>query len=118
MSQTFVTSGRVMTYTAPSGGVTAGTPVLIGAVLVVPRTTVAQTLPFDGDAEGVHKAMPKATGQTWSEGALLYWDNSAKNFTTTATSNTRAGSAAAAAATGDTTGSVRLDGIAVGGAAP
>lgn len=118
MSQTFVSPGRVMTYTAPSGGVIAGTPLLIGAVLVVPRTTVAQGLPFDADAEGVHKLMPKATGQVWAEGALLYWDNTARNFTTTATANTRVGSAGAAAASGDTTGTVRLDGIAVGGAAP
>lgn len=118
MSQTFVQPGLVMTFTAPTGGVTAGTPVLIGALLVVPRTSVAVGLPFDGDACGVHKLMPKATGQTWAEGALLYWDNTAFKFTTTATANTRVGSAVVAAASGDTTGTVRLDGIAVGGAAP
>jgi predicted RecA/RadA family phage recombinase len=117
MSQTYVSSGRVMTFTAPTGGVTAGTPVLIADLLVVPRNTVAQTLPFDADAEGVHKLMPKATGQAWVEGAILYWDNSAFKFTTTANANRRAGVAAAAAAGGDTTGSVRLDGIALGGAA-
>lgn len=117
MSQTFVSSGRVVTLTAPSGGVIAGTPLLIVDLLVVPRTTVAQTLPFDGDVEGVHKLMPKATGQTWAEGAILYWDNTAFKFTTTATANRRAGVAVAAALTGDTTGIVRLDGIALGGAA-
>lgn len=118
MSQTFVSSGRVVPFTAPTGGVTAGTPVLISDLLVVPRTTVAATLPAEGDAEGIHKSMPKATGQTWAEGAILYWDNTAKNFTTTATANRRAGTAVVAAASGDTTGTVRLDGIALGGAAP
>lgn len=117
MSQTFVSPGRVATLTAPSGGVVAGTPVLIVDLLVIPRETVAQTLPFDGDVEGIHKGVPKATGQVWAEGAILYWDNTAGKFTTTATANRRAGAAVVAALSGDTTGTVRLDGIALGGAA-
>lgn len=109
MSTTFIQTGNVLTLTAPTGGVVAGTPVLIGNLLVVPRVTAAQTLPFDADTEGVH-TLPKATGQTWAEGVLLYWDDAAKKITTTSTSNYRIGCAVVAAASGDTTGVVKLTG--------
>ncbi len=81
----FIKSGDVLTFTAPTGGVVSGTPYLIGNQLVVAATTVAQTLPFEGWTEGVF-TVPKASGQVWAEGVLVYWDNSAKNFTTTSTS--------------------------------
>lgn len=48
----------------------------------------------------------KATGEAWTMGAKLYWDDTAKKFTTTATANTLCGYAAAPAASADTTGSV------------
>lgn len=110
MARNFVQPGNVVTLTAPTGGVVAGTVYLIGTLLVVAQNTVAQTLPFEGMVIGVF-TLPKATGQAWTEGAKVYWDNTAKNFTTTSTSNTLAGVAVAAAASGDTTGSVRLDGV-------
>lgn len=109
MATNFIQPGDCLTLTAPTGGVVAGTAYLIGNLLVVATTTVAQTLPFEGCVEGVF-TLPKATGQTWTEGALLYWDNTNKNLTTTSTSNYRVGCAVAAAASGDTTGKVRLTG--------
>jgi len=112
MSRTFIQCGDVLTLTAPTGGVTSGTPVLIGGLLVVPRTTAAQTLPFDADTEGVHY-LPKATGTAWTEGQLLYWDDTAKKVTTVSTSNYRIGCASAAAASGDTSGYIKLNGHAV-----
>ena len=105
----FIQPGNVVTLTAPSLGVVTGTPYKIGQLIVVAAASVAQTLPFEGATRGVF-TLPKATGQTWSEGALVYWDNSAKKFTTTSGGNTLAGCAVAEAATGDATGSVRLDG--------
>lgn len=109
MGTSYQKPGEVLQFTAPTGGVTKGVPVLIGALPVVPLDTVAQTLPFRGYTQGVH-LLPKASGQTWSEGSLLYLDNSAHNVTTTSTSNYRLGVATAAAASGDTTGYVRLNG--------
>ena len=58
--------------------------------------------------EGV-LTLAKATGQTWAQGVLIYWDNTAKNCTTTLTSNKLIGVATAAALTGDTVGNVRLN---------
>lgn len=112
MAKTFIQEGCTLTFTAPTGGVTAGTPVLIGNVLAVPAATVAQTLPFEGCTEGVH-SLVKATGTAWTEGCLLYWDDSAKKITTVSTSNYRIGFAVVAAASGDTTGKVKLSGHAV-----
>lgn len=109
-----ISTGKVMTFTAPSGGVVSGTPVLIGALLVVPVATVAETVKFAGETEGVI-SFTKPGSQAWTEGAIIYWDNSAKKFTTTAASNFRCGVAAEAvgAGAGLTTGKVRLDGISV-----
>jgi predicted RecA/RadA family phage recombinase len=108
MSRTFIQPGDVIQLTAPSGGVTAGTALKIGSLIVVPRTTVAQTLPFDADLAGVH-TLAKATGTAWTEGATLYFDTANNNFVTAQSATAcRAGHAAAAAALGDTTGSVRL----------
>lgn len=52
---------------------------------------------------------PKATGQAWAPMALLYWDNTNSNFTTTLTGNTLAGRVHESAASGDTEGYVDLD---------
>lgn len=114
MGTSYIQQGDVMTFTAPSGGVTAGTPVLIGNLLVIPQETAAQTLKFSGYVTGVH-SVPKADSQAWTEGALIYWDNSAKNCTTTSTSNYRVGVAAAAVAStaGLVVGTVRLNGVGV-----
>jgi len=110
--QNFIKPGVVMTYTAPAGGVVSGSAYLIGQLLVVATNTVAATLQFEGDTEGVY-SLPKATGIAWTEGMLLYWDNTAKNLTNVTTSNTRVGVAAAVggALSGDTTGLVRLSGV-------
>jgi len=107
----FIKPGHILTFTSPAGGVTSGTPVQIGQLLVIPTTTVAVGLPFEGLTCGVVD-LPKASGQAWTEGALVYWDNTAKNVTTTSTSNLRLGCAAQAQASGDTTGRVYLQGTA------
>lgn len=105
-----VKRGDSLTRTAPAGGVISGNAYLIGAQLIVAASTVAATWPFEGEARGVF-TLPKATGSAWTEGQLLYWDNTAKNVTTVSTSNTRIGCADAAALAGDTTGQVYLTGI-------
>src|SRR5262245_47068483 len=117
MPSTFIQKGLVMDLTAPGGGFVNGVAIKVGALVVVPTVTAAAGVVAPCHISGVH-TLAKATGQTWTEGALLYWANGTANFTTTATANERAGVAAAAALSGDTVGKVRLDGVALGGAAP
>jgi predicted RecA/RadA family phage recombinase len=106
--QNFVQKGDVLTFTAPSGGVVSGTGYLIGSLFVVAVVTAAAGDPFAGVVRGV-ATLAKASG-AWTEGAKLYWDDTAKNVTTTATSNKFIGHAAAAQASGDTTGAVYCHG--------
>lgn len=108
----FIKPGTTMTFTAPGGGVVSGTVYLIGALLVVATNTVAAGLPFEGLVEGVI-SHAKAASQAWTEGQAVYWDNTAKVFSSAATVGFfRAGVAAEAVAggAGDTTGKVRLTG--------
>lgn len=118
--QNFIKPGDIVTYTAPAGGVVSGLAYLIGGLLVVATNTVAATLQFEGAATGVCNLV-KVAGVAWTEGMVLYWDNTAKNVTTVSTANFRIGAAAAAQLSADVIGAVRLNGIAVtavGGVAP
>lgn len=114
MATNYIQPGDCITLTAPSGGVTSGGVYLFGNLLVVATSTAAEGATFEGCTTGVF-SVTKAGSQAWTVGALVYWDNSAKNFTTTSTSNYRAGCAVAAVGSGagETTGKVRLNGQAV-----
>lgn len=105
--------GKSITLTAPSGGVTSGVAVLIGAILVVPITSADEGESFAGYTEGVI-SHEKVGSQAWTEGAAVYWDVSEAEFTTTASGNYLAGVAveAVGSGAGETTGKVRLNGIA------
>lgn len=109
--KTFVQPGEVLPLTAPSGGVVSGTAYLIGSLVVIALVTAAENARFSAMLTGVVEHA-KVSAQAWAEGAKIYWDNSAKNFTTTAGGNTLVGVAAAAAANPSATGRVRLDGVA------
>ena len=102
----YVRDGDRIPLVAPSGGVVAGTGYLIGALFAVAVASAAEGLEFTGQIEGV-VTLPKASGAI-TQGAALYWDNTAKNVTTTSSGNTKIGHAAAAQALGDTTVKVRL----------
>ena len=109
--ENYVAPGEIVTLTAPSGGVVSGTAYLIGSVVVVALVTAAETVKFSALVTGVGD-LAKVSAQAWTEGVKIYWDNSAKLFTTTSGGNTLVGVAAAAAANPSATGSVRLDGVA------
>ncbi|WP_419808382.1 DUF2190 family protein [Sphingomonas sp.] len=98
-------------FTAPAPyNVASGAPALIGAVVGIASTDAASGEDCSFVRVGVFNPLPKATGQAWAIGVKLFFDNTARNFTTTAASNPVAGFAAAAAASSDTTGGVGLTG--------
>ena len=103
--------GEVLTRTAPSGGVVAGTGKLIGSLLVIPTITAAEAEKFTGLVTGVVE-MAKTSAQAWTEGVKVYWITSTSLVTTSAGGNTLIGVAAKAAANPSGTGWVRLDGVA------
>lgn len=99
--------GDTLTLTAPTGGVTSGVPVKIGGQVVVPQASVAEGKPFEGKTTGVFR-VAKTAAQAWGECVTVYWDDTAKAFTTTAASNTKCGHSVPAAASADTVGLVKL----------
>lgn len=110
----FIQPGCTMTFTAPAGGVTSGTPVLIGAVVVIPAKDAAAGERFEGAIEGVFE-VPKTDGgaTAWTEGAPVYYDSATDEFVNAQSATARrAGFAAEAAADGDVTGIVKLVNIA------
>lgn len=109
----YIQPGETMTFTAPSGGVVSGSFYQIGQVLVCAAATIAAALSFEGLTRGVF-SVTKTASQAWAEGALVYWDDAAGEFTTVAAGNLRVGCAAEAVGSGagETTGKVRLDGVA------
>jgi len=102
----YVQHGHTIDYT-PSSAVAAGDVVVLNdLVTVAPRPIAANKLGAVC-VEGVFE-LPKASGAI-GQGAIVYWDSTNSNITTTSTSNKRAGKAAVAAASGDTTVKVLLN---------
>jgi len=82
----FIAHGHTLTLTAPSGGVTAGVPVVIGALLVIPKQSVDQGEQFTAEYRGIFK-IAKAAADTPAQLAKAYWNSSNSELTTTATGN-------------------------------
>lgn len=106
----FIQPGRVVTFTAPAGGIQSGAGMLAGSLFGIAAATAAAGAQVEGAVEGVFE-LPKAADDV-SFGERIYWDDTAKNVTTTATDNTLIGAAVAAAASGAATVRVRLNGVA------
>jgi len=104
----FVQDGDVLSLTAPYA-VSSGDGLLVGSIFAVAVATAANGAPVQGKATGVFD-LKKTSAQAWTVGAKVYWDNTAKECTTTASGNTLIGVAVAAAANPSATGTVRLNG--------
>lgn len=102
----FVQPGDLMTVAAPAA-VLSGAGVLVGSLFGVAAHDAESGADVTIATTGVF-TLPKATGAAWTVGQRLYWDDTAKNVTGTASTNKLIGVAAAAAASGDAIGTVRL----------
>lgn len=94
--------GSVVSLTAPTGGVTRDTPVMVGGFFGMPHNTAAAGASFELITEGEF-TFPKATGAAWAEGDVLYHDSASQNLTKTRIGPAVA-KASAAATSGATTG--------------
>lgn len=106
--QNFVQSGDTVTLPAPYD-VHGGDGLLVGSIFGVATSDALSGANVETKLKGVFD-LKKKNGDTPAAGALLYWDNSGKQITTTSTSNKLVGVALAAAASGDATTRLRLNG--------
>ena len=109
----YIQPGKMVTAIAPVGGALSGTAYLIGSLFGVAATSQAAGEDVEIATVGVFE-LPKVAGQAWAAPfAAVYWDNSAKKITITASGNKLVGVATKAAGGSATKVNVRLDGAAV-----
>lgn len=105
----YVFEGESLEVAAPYA-LTSGQAAQVGAALFgVAASDAANGALVVLNTTGVFDINALAT-DTAAVGAVLYWDNSNRRLTTTATSNLYVGYAVAAKANGDTTARIRLSG--------
>lgn len=107
MAKNYIQPGEVLDHIA-AAVITSGQAVLIGkrVGIALGKAAIGETVALQ--VKGVFNA-PKVTANVVAQGDLLYWDNTAKLFTTTVASNTLAGYAAAAASGSATTVDIALN---------
>jgi predicted RecA/RadA family phage recombinase len=114
MSRTFRGVGSILTFIAPSGGVVGGTPLMIGAMLVIPQKTKAEGLEFEGETQGIHE-LPKTSAQAWADGDRIFFNTSTSKLDSDGTTGPLVGVACeGGAANPSAVGMVRLNGTVPG----
>lgn len=104
-----IQDGKTLDITAPYA-VLSGGMVKVGTIIGVAITDIASGSIGTVERSGVYEVV-KTTGEAWAVGDKIYWDNTAKSCTTTASGNTLCGAATEIAASGATVGRVFLDGV-------
>lgn len=102
-------SGARQLKTAHAAATEAHKPVVLASgIVAIPTANEDAGVEnlFDYEVECV--VVDKATGQAWTGGAVVYWDDAAKNFTTTSTANTKCGRIIADAESSADRGQIRL----------
>lgn len=100
--------GDVIPFVASSAHA-SGDAVLIGSCLGVCNGDVASGATGQAELEGVYE-LPATTGETWTQGADVYWNASTSKLTTAGTGSTkRVAFAWLPKASTDTTAQVKLD---------
>lgn len=83
-----IQDGHTLTFTAPSGGVSAGDTLVIGVVPVVVHESAEEGTPFVGLTCGVFNV---PTASTPTEGAVAYVNTSTGAVSTTASGGVKVG---------------------------
>lgn len=105
----YVQKGEVVTLTAPYA-VSSGGGALVGSIFGIATADVGSGKDGEFLVEG-GVDMPKTSAQAWATvGLLIYWDDTNKVATTTASTNKLIGVNLATAANPSSTGRVRLNG--------
>lgn len=104
----FVQDGEIVTVTAPYA-VTPGQGVLVGTIFGVAMNTAANGAEVEISRTGVFDITTLST-DTFTAGALIYWDNGNRRLTSTSAGNRLVGAALLAKGSGPATTTVVLDG--------
>ena len=105
----YVQKGETLTLTAPYA-VSAGGGALVGSVFGVATNDYGNGEEGEFQVAGVFDLTRETGASTgFTQGALIYWDNTNKRITKTVATNKLIGVAAKAAADSDATGRVRLN---------
>ena len=106
----YIKPGNTLSLLAPYD-VLAGGGFKVGSIIAIAATDALNGAAVEGNVQGCF-TVAKADSQAWAVGDKVYWDNAAKNFTTTAGGNTLAGVAitANAATAGIVLGDLLLNG--------
>lgn len=104
----YVSSGERVDLVVPSGGVVGGTFYKVSDMIGCAVRTAAEGETGTLIVEGILTA-PKAA-VAFTVGARVFWDDSAKNFTTVTGGNTLAGISVETIASGVATAPIRLNG--------
>lgn len=104
----FVQKGDTVTLVAPYA-VASGVGVLVGSLFGIATNAAESGAEVEAKRTGVF-AVAKNSAEAWAVGDKVYWDNTAKVFTITNTSDTLVGAACAEAANPSASGTVLLDG--------
>lgn len=106
----YVQPGNTLTLTAPYA-VASGDGLLVGSIFGVAAGDAESGATVEAALTGVFD-LKKVASQAWAAGDKVYWDNTNKEATKTATGNTLIGVATEAVAGGadDVIGRVRLNG--------
>jgi predicted RecA/RadA family phage recombinase len=107
-----VQPGNYITVPAPAGGVISGGGVLINALFGIAAYTAAADEEVEIAVVGVYD-LPKADTITFAVGSKVYWNDTDKNVTSTASGNKLIGVATKAVSGADTSVPVRLDGTSI-----
>ena len=106
----FIQHGETLTLAAPYA-VTSGAGALVGSIFGVAANDYGNGDEGEFQVAGVFDLIRETGASTgWTQGALIYWDNTNKRVTKTVGTNKLIGVATRAAADGDATGRVRLNG--------
>lgn len=103
----YIQDGKTISHT-PTVVVTSGQALLIGALLAVAISNIPANTQGEFVTEGVFE-LPKANTADIGQGDDVYWDDTAKVITATATDNTRVGKAWLGAGNPSTTVWVKIN---------
>lgn len=104
----FIQTGETLDLAAPYA-VAAGEGALVGTAFGVAQNTLANGVVGPFDVEGVFD-LKCVTTDVPAAGAAIYWDNAAKQCTTTSAGNTKIGVATVTKISGPAVVRVRLNG--------